>query len=67
MSLADKAAARRNRVRAAIARPERALKRDPALGFDNVPVLQIGRLRIKTTNRVEQDDRGKQTRTPPRR
>lgn len=67
MSLADKAAARRSRVRAAIARPDKSLKRDPAKGFDNVPVLRIGKLRIETTNRAPVDERGKQTRTPPRR
>lgn len=62
-----KAQARRDRVRLKAARASLVDTRDPDKPLDDVPVLKIGRLRVRSLNRQIRDERGRVTRTPPRR
>jgi hypothetical protein len=66
--LRDKALQRQERIGRKAARHNvQMLKRGPDMPKADVPRLRIGGLSVKTRNRQVIDERGKSTRTPPRR
>ena len=62
-----KAADRRERIRGKVHKPSVTMSRDPDAPLESVPVLKIGSLRVKSTNRQGTNERGLIGRTPPRR
>jgi hypothetical protein len=65
--LEAKAVARRARISAQQERPKNQMQRRPDMPREDVPRWRIGKVRIKTQNRQEMDERGHTVRTPPRR
>lgn len=60
-----KAAARKARIEGKVHKPSVAMSRDVDKPLDDVPMLKIGPLRVKSVNRQGYNQRGNVGRTPP--